>query len=236
MSRTLVDARPWMHRGTDLLLATVEGMDQGDVNGATLLPEWNRRHLLAHLAANAEALGNLVRWAATRIETPMYASPQERAEGIEAGARRPAAELLAWVSSSATALEEAMAELTGQQWAQPVVTAQGRTVSATELPWMRSRELFVHAVDLDNGVTFGDLPADFLVALCDDVVGRRNSDPDVAVRLVATDTDHAWELVGQGRTATVTAPLADLTAYLTGRPCALSTSDGEAAPALPAWL
>jgi maleylpyruvate isomerase len=54
-----------------------------------------------------------------------------------------------------------------------VVTAQGRTVPATEIPWMRAREVCVHAVDLGAGITFGDLPADFTAALLADVVRKR---------------------------------------------------------------
>lgn len=236
MSRTPTDARRWMDQGTDLLLAAVARLGHDDLDAPTLLVDWNRRQLLAHVAANAEAVGNLVDWAATGVENPMYASPQSRAEGIEQGARREAGDLLAWVASSAATLATAMDALDGAQWQHEVVTAQGSTVPATEVPWMRSREVAVHAVDLAVGTTFDDLPADFLAALCDDVVGKRNGAPAVAVRLVATDTEGAWELRGPGAPVTVEAPLADLTAYLTGRPVALTTADGGAAPALPAWL
>jgi maleylpyruvate isomerase len=45
----------------------------------TVLPEWTRQHLVAHVAATADALGNLVRWAATDQRMPMYATPEERA-------------------------------------------------------------------------------------------------------------------------------------------------------------
>jgi maleylpyruvate isomerase len=127
----------------------------------------------AHVAANADALGNLVQWAATGTPTPMYASAEERAAGITEGSRQPGSRLLDWLRLSANALEEAMDRLDETQWNAKVVTAQGRTVPATEIPWMRAREVCVHAVDLDNGVTFADLPADFLAALCDDIVAKR---------------------------------------------------------------
>ena len=66
-----------------------------------------------------------------------------------------------------------MASLTDEQWEAEVVTAQGRTVPASETPWMRAREVMVHAVDLGTGIGFDDLPDGFLVALCDDIVGKR---------------------------------------------------------------
>jgi NAD(P)-dependent dehydrogenase (short-subunit alcohol dehydrogenase family) len=55
-------------------------------------------------------------------------------------------------------------------------TAQGRLVPAAETAWMRAREVWVHAVDLDTGARFGDFPDVLLDSLMDDIVGtwRRN--------------------------------------------------------------
>lgn len=196
-----MNARLWTAEGTKLFLDAV------DYHGDSLLPGWTRRHLAAHVAANADALRNLVTWAATGIPTPMYASPAERAAGIERGIRLPDADLDAWVHDSAARLEAAMDSLTDDQWANEVVTAQGRTVPATDVPWLRAREVCVHAVDLGLGITFDDLPEDFLEALCTDVVAKRGDVPDVA------------------------GPLAERAAWLTGRPHHLID-----APELEAWL
>jgi maleylpyruvate isomerase len=235
MTRSLAATRRWMQQGT-ALLSKETGLDDGALGGPSTLPGWSRRHLLAHVAANASALGNLVRWAATGEPTPMYASPADRAAGIEQGSRLPADELTAWVRRSAGALEEAMTRLSDDQWQASVVTAQGQTVPASEVPWMRSREVYVHAVDLATGVSFADLPAGFLAALCDDVAGKRRAAPGPALVLEATDTGQRWELPGDGEAVTLAGPLAGVTAYLTGRPHGLTTAGGEAAPALPAWL
>lgn len=56
-----------------------------------------------------------------------------------------------------------------QPWQAEVVTAQGRAVPAAETPWMRSREMLVHAVDLGTGLAFADLPDAFLAALRADI-------------------------------------------------------------------
>jgi maleylpyruvate isomerase len=117
-----------------------------------------------------------------------------------------------------------------------VVTAQGRTVPASELPWMRAREVCVHAVDLAADVSFADLPADFLTALCDDVVAKRAAAPGPAVTLRAPSARAAWKLPGHGENALVTGELTDIAAYLTGRTADLHTADGAPAPPLGAWL
>jgi uncharacterized protein (TIGR03083 family) len=137
MRRTLPDARRWMRHGTTLLLKEAD-LDDAALNGPCALHGWTRRRLIAHVAANAGALGNLVHWAATGEPTPMYASPRERAAGIENGAKLPAGELAGWLDRSADMLEEAMDRLTAEQWQVPVRTAQGRTVPAAEVPWLRS--------------------------------------------------------------------------------------------------
>jgi maleylpyruvate isomerase len=162
---------------------------------------------------NAEALLNLVDWARSGVEKPMYASPDQRNADIEAGALRPADELLAWFDESAQQLATAMGQLTDEQWQAPVRTAQGREVPATEIPWMRSREVMIHAVDLGTGVTFADLPDDFLEELCADIRTKRGDVPEV-----------------QG-------PLPEIAAYLAGRPYeSVTTADGSPVEPLPPWL
>jgi maleylpyruvate isomerase len=100
-----------------------------------------------------------------------------------------------------------MEALTADQWAAEVVTAQGRTVPATEIPWLRAREVCVHVVDLGTGLTFADLPEDFLTALVADIKAKRGLD----------------ELP--------TGPLPDVASYLAGRPHSLA-----GVPDLGPWL
>ena len=71
---------------------------------ASGLPGWTRRHVAAHLAANADAVGNLVHWAATGERTPMYSSPEQRAADIERGSTPHGDELRAWFDASAARL------------------------------------------------------------------------------------------------------------------------------------
>jgi len=232
--RTLANALRWMKDGTTVFLDAVEP-DDAWLSAASRLPGWTRRHVIAHVAANADAVGNLVHWARTGIPTPMYPSPEARAAGIEQGARRPTADLITWLHRSAAHLASAIDGLTDEQWQRTVVTGQGRSVAATEIPWLRSREVYVHAVDLAAAVAFTDLPRDFLLALCHDVVAKRVSTAGPAVVLTATDVPARWSL-GTDEPVSVSGSLAAIAAYLTGRDHDLTTADGAPAPALPPWL
>lgn len=241
-SRTLDDARRWVQQGTKLLGDALGGLDEDAFAAPSGLPGWTRRHLVAHVAANADAIGNLVHWAATGERTLMYSSPDQRNADIEAGSRKPGAELAEWFGRSAASLEAAMDDLTDVQWRSEVVTAQGRTVPATETPWMRAREVMVHAVDLDTGVTFDDLPPDFLASLGDDVVAKRGAAAGTpsagpALTVEADDADRRWDVAGAGDPVRVTGTLAGVTSYLSGRGADKVTApDGGDVPALPAWL
>ena len=78
-----------------------------------------------------------------------------------------------------------------------MVTAQGRTVAATEIPWMRTREVAVHAVDLAAGVDFEDLPEELCLALITDISRLRSArgrDPALQLR----SGSHAWPVTGDG--------------------------------------
>lgn len=122
----------------------------------------------------------------------MYASPAQRSEEIESGARLEPGKLRALVHESAAALDDDLAQLTTAERENTVVTAQGRSIAAAEIPWLRCREVGVHVVDLDAGVTFADLPDEFLAVLVQDVIVRRTANGELAA--VA-----AW-LTGRART------------------------------------
>jgi maleylpyruvate isomerase len=228
----------WIMDGTGRLLADVAALDDAALDGPSLLPGWSRRYLLSHLANNAGALRNLLHWARTGEERRMYASDEQRAADIAAGATAPAAELRSLVASSAQALWSDLDGLPFEAWSAQVITAQGLTRYAVEVPWMRAREVFVHAVDLASGARFAGLPPSFLSALLDDITARRSTvgtSPELA--LTATDSRAIWQVKGNGDATEVEAPLATLTQWLSGRPVdGLTDTSGAPVPPLPAWL
>ncbi|HEX7266491.1 MAG TPA: maleylpyruvate isomerase N-terminal domain-containing protein, partial [Streptosporangiaceae bacterium] len=96
---------------TDRLLATAAALSDAQAREPSLLPGWSRGHVLTHIARNADGLANLLRWARTGRETPMYPSAASRSADIEAGAGRRAAELTADVEGTAAAFAAEAASL-----------------------------------------------------------------------------------------------------------------------------
>lgn len=190
--------RGWMNQGTTLFLDNLATIGDHLLEEPTALPGWTGRHLVAHVHYNALALCRLASWAATGAENPMYASPEQRNDEIEQGGRLPAAQLREFVRGSAAQLADTLDALPPEAWRAQVVTAQGRTVPATEITWMRTREVFVHAVDLGAGATFSDMPDDVLAALLVDVVRKRAGAGECAP-LVAWLTGRATSAPPLGR-------------------------------------
>lgn len=223
-------SRRWMAEGERIVAGLVEALGAEELAGPSALPGWSRAHVVAHLARNAEALGNLLTWARTGVETPMYASPEARDAGIASTAALPAAELRAEHAQACRRLADAVERLPAAAWTASVRTRQGRAVEATEVPWMRAKEIWVHGTDLRAGFVFADIPADVAAALVDDALGHfagRGEPVDVSV--AATDVDRRW---GSG-TPTVRGPVTAIAAWLTrGDSSGLS---GEV-PAPPTWL
>jgi maleylpyruvate isomerase len=226
----------WLRDGTDRLVAVVDGLSDDDFAAPSLLPSWSRGTLIAHLALNAGALSNLVAWARTGAESPMYASAEQRAADIARLGAAPAAQIRAEFHAGVVRLDADLAALPDACWAAPVRTARGRPIPASEIPWMRDREVWVHAVDLDAGVGFDGYPTDLLAALLDDAAalmsGRAEAVP-VAAR--TRDGARTWAF-GPDPAAFVTADLPDLCAWALGRQGAANARVDPAWPVLPEWL
>jgi maleylpyruvate isomerase len=156
-------------RGTAFFARKLGELAYSEMDGLSLLPGWSRRHLIAHVGYNARAIARLVEGAATGVETPMYSSPRVRNEEIELGATLPPIALLNLFDHSAIHLSVEWRDLPDAKWDEEVRTAQGRLVPVSETVWMRTREVWLHAVDLDNGARVADIPADVLRRLLGDI-------------------------------------------------------------------
>jgi len=129
----------------------------------TLLPEWSVGHVMTHLARNAEAMVRRVE-AATRGEViDQYVGGVEgRALEIEAGAGRPARELIADVLFWSQQLDGTFDRLPDDCWARPVRSMRGGEHPVSRLPLHRWWEVEVHLVDLGIGFGPADWPTDFV--------------------------------------------------------------------------
>lgn len=206
---------------TDRLLATTERLDTATLREPSLCPGWTRGHVLAHVARNADALANLLTWATTGEERPMYPSVEERNAAIENGASREHADLLADLRESANRFSTAIAKVPEDGWERQVRTgpaATGRAIPARRVVWMRFKEVEIHHVDLDAGYTSEDWPAQFVSRALGEAlraVGRREDVPPFTT--VVDGTRERVGSAGDVDAVTVHGSPTAMLAWLTGR-------------------
>jgi maleylpyruvate isomerase len=231
LAEQLVVAR----QGTAFFEQSLAELNEQELDADSALAGWSRKHLVAHVGYNAIALCRLLDWPATGVETPMYESPSQRNREIEAGGTLDGTTLRALIASSSARLDEKWRNLPVAAWSSQVRTAQGRIVPAQETVWMRTREVWIHAVDLDNGATFGDLPTAVLTSLTTDIVElwrKRGVGSGIVLDVQGSSTiavqPHA------AVSARVSGPLASVAQWASGRG-AIDLDSGSDIEA-PAWL
>ncbi|GHD05298.1 maleylpyruvate isomerase family mycothiol-dependent enzyme [Zhihengliuella salsuginis] len=188
--------------------------------GDSLLPGWTRGHVIAHVGYNAYALARLMTWAETGIETPMYASPEARDAEIEAGAALDPGSLHFLLEDSQQQLAEHWRRMDDAAWQARVRTRQGAEITASTAVWMRSRELWLHAVDLNSGAGFVDLPEPVLARLLRNVEKVWASREDAAglrLRPAGAEGEHDGGAPAGAGLTVVSGPLPELAAWATGR-------------------
>jgi len=223
---------------TDRLVGSVERLDPAALREPSLCTGWTRAHVVSHVARNADGLTNLLTWAGTGVETPMYSSADAREADIAAGAARDAGVILDDLHASARRFSAAVASLPDEAWERQVrmgAAAAGATIPARRILWQRLKELELHHVDLVTGYT----PADWAPWFVDRALaetlrmfGRRDDVP--GLNLVV---DGTAERLGPGGETTVSGSAPAMLGWLTGRSVGddLAVEPAGPLPALPAW-
>jgi len=131
------------------LLASVDGLSDDAARGPSLLPGWTVGHVLTHVARNADSVVWRLEGAARGEVRDQYPGGlEQRRADIEAGAGRPAFELVLDVGRTAAAVERVLADLPGAAWDAPSRTSKGVVESSRDAVLSRWREVVVHHGDL----------------------------------------------------------------------------------------
>ncbi|GII51637.1 hypothetical protein Pth03_00260 [Planotetraspora thailandica] len=244
---------------TSRLVATAARLTADDVRAPSRLPGWTRGHVLTHVARNADGLVNLLTWARTGVVTPQYPTPESRAAEIEAGAVRPAGELLADVEQSAERFLRACEGMPFDAWSAMVTALRPPDHPAWYVLARRLREVEVHHVDLGAGYGWADWPQAYIRReLYDTMLSWPHGQGPVSTivsREPRGDGEHVEVWRGLGHGPAVQGPPGALVAWLTGRspghgltataldPDGLTGTDhpdgsgrGDTLPSPPPWL
>ena len=148
---------------TQRLLDDARTIPEAELRAPSLLREWTRAHVLAHLARGADAMRNLLISARSGQNRPAYASAQAREAGIERGAAMAAKELIADLADSSMALRAVVKQLPDPAWQVRVRVLDSAPFPAADLLTRRLVEVELHHCDLAVGYGPADWPAAFAV-------------------------------------------------------------------------
>ncbi|WP_405740881.1 maleylpyruvate isomerase family mycothiol-dependent enzyme [Streptomyces sp. NBC_01525] len=227
-----------VHEATERLLTAVAGLDDAAVTEPSLLPDWTRGHVLAHLSRNADALVNLLTWARTDVPTPMYADAATRDADIRRDAVRPLAAQLDDLRESGEGFTAAARALPADRRGFRVEMRNGVVERADRLPLRRLGEVELHHVDLGIGYTLDRLTAAFVAAELDFLTGVKFAGhaklPALELRTADGRSRRTGRAAEGAAPLVVTGPATALLGWLTGRGEGDElTADGGALPVAP---
>lgn len=229
-------------------LNALDQLSAANLNEPSLCPGWTRKHVAVHMIHNAEGLMRLLTWARTGVETRMYPSREARDQAItDDVAHLPNTDVLHMSHEVASEFADALTELNDSHWQATIINGRGRRTHAFTLPWMRAREAFVHAVDLNIGTTALDYPAavtDLLLEQVPAVWEEAHETANFVIHITDRPDKENWHLtVGAppAEPVEVTGKAGQVLQYLMGRgfptgPVTQKDSELLTRPEPPRWL
>lgn len=196
------------------LLEVTASLTDEQVRAPSLLPDWTRGHVLAHLTDNARGFARVCALALRGELVDAYEGGQaERdaiVEGLATGNARAHRDGLA---RHVAALEAVWSQASPTDWDRPVRFRNGDLADIVRMRW---REVWIHLVDLDLGVTTDEWTEEFCHHAIEFLLPRL---PD-GVALRQTDGPARWSFDGEisaVRAVEITGRAHDLAAWLAGR-------------------
>ncbi len=230
----MTDPRPAvlevLREASNRLVRTVDAVAESEWHEPTILPGWNRAHVVAHIALNAEGLEGAVRGVLEGEPRPMYVSNQVRNADIEDLAAQDPATLRKRLLGGVTTLQSTLEAVPDdRQEATFERTPGAQRIKVARVPLMRLREVEIHHCDLGLGYSPTDWAPDSVILLLD-FAERRPGLPDMT--LEATDLRRSWTIGAGG--PTVRGAGGELAWWLSGREASGLTSDDGVLPGIEA--
>lgn len=217
-----------------MLLANVASFGDEEIRRPSLCEGWTRGHVLTHLARSAEAMTRLLDNALTGGDRPMYDSPERRETDIEAGASRPAKEILADLQQTHDAFMDHARRLADNPDAAGEIQLRGRTFATHAIPNLRCAEVVIHHQDLEATFELHEADPDSQLDALNSVVWVLQGKPEVP-GLTVTTYEGDELVIGDGATTVIGERDGMVDWLARGRTGRVRTTDGSPLPEVPRW-
>ena len=152
-------------RGTAYFARKLSELSDDDLDAASRVPGWSRRHVVAHVSYQARHLARLVEAARHGKALERLVEPDNQNEDVVFGATLPTHALRHLFHHSEVHLNVEWRDLSGAGWSASVTSLDGRAVAVRDTPLMRAREIWQCGVDLRNGGGARDFPPELMESL-----------------------------------------------------------------------
>jgi maleylpyruvate isomerase len=216
------------------LIRTVDALDDDAYAEPSLLPDWTKGHVIAHLALNAEGLERVLTGVHVGEPRTMYDSDDARNEDIAELAVAAPSELRERLLGGVTQFSRAVEAMNNDDWAARFDrTPGGPSFAVNNIPLMRVREVEIHHADLGAGYTASDWSEEFRTLLLESMTKRDYPGLFIAS---ATDLDRTWQYGDGVGGDVISGDSASLGWWLTGRGSGEGlTSVSGALPRIDSW-
>ena len=189
----------------------LHGLTDSSALADSVLPDWTRGHVLAHLAGVGKALARQVEYALEGRKVDVYDGGRPaRDAAITANAGNPAEDLVDAAVAASAMFDRALAKIGPDDWDRSVVYRDGTIADVVRAYW---REIEIHSTDLRLGYTPATWSPEFSDHLLTFTAPRA---PEGAQVVLRADDGGTWTW-GSGTPVEVTGARYDLAAWAAGR-------------------
>ncbi|CAM5762996.1 hypothetical protein LMIY3S_00665 [Labrys miyagiensis] len=152
----------WARRGAAYFARKLGELDDDGLEGQSLLPGCGRRLLVSHVGYQARALARIAEAAREERARESLGDPDQPPDDVALGATLPAHALRYLFEHAQAHLNVEWRDLSDAAWDWSVDTLDGRRVTPRDTVRERALSIWLHAVDLGNGGSTHDFPAELL--------------------------------------------------------------------------
>lgn len=150
------DLHDELSRATSALLGATMSLSDEQWREPSLLPDWTRAHVGAHLALNADAMRRVVEGVVNNEPVPMYGSAAIRDHDIEKGAKKAGLELQTDLDTSAAQFAATIDARSEDELNKTAELRNGFELPLGKIAINRLSEVVLHHIDLGTGFSLAD--------------------------------------------------------------------------------
>lgn len=213
----------WARTGTAYFARRLNELTDAELLAPTLADGGTRRRAVAEISYQARALAQYIEWARMRVDRPTSDPFSSMADDVALAVTLQAGALRNLFQHSEVHLNVEWRDLDAEGWSAVFRTQGGTQIPVRQTAWIRARSIWLRAVDLGNGGSFDDFPADLIDAMLQDAAANWNGEESYQLR--PSDRNLTIELGQTSSVSPVVGTAADLARWLAGRGARNLTGD-----------